>query len=125
MDKEKMLIKSRLFRDHCYEAPCHKGSKVFIKDLRIFEGVDPRNIVIVDNCLFSYGFQLNNGMPILPYYNDKYDTELVELEKFLLSLVTSYDIRPRIEEHFLLRLFEKNYHNQLELIKKLFSAICK
>jgi len=120
LDKEHLYIKERLFREHCYSTK----ENIFIKDLRIFKGVNLKDITIVDNSVYSYGFQLTNGVPILPYYNDKFDTELIELEKYLLSLVTSFDIRPRIEDSFCIEVFRQHYDNQLELIKQLFKAVC-
>lgn len=116
IDKDNIYIKERLFRDQCH---CTKD-QVFIKDLRIFQGKNIKDIAIVDNSLHSYAFQLRNGIPILPYYKDKFDTELIGLEKYLISLVTSYDIRPLIEEAFLVKDFKKYHSNQLELIKNLF-----
>lgn len=37
--------------------------------------------------------QLNNGVPILNFYNDKNDTELLELKEYLLLANKSKDIR--------------------------------
>jgi CTD small phosphatase-like protein 2 len=34
-------------------------------------------MVIVDNAAYSFGYQIANGIPIIPYYQDKNDTELV------------------------------------------------
>ena len=37
------------------------------------------DIVIVDNAVYSFGFQLENGIPIIPFYEDKEDEELLHL----------------------------------------------
>ena len=37
------------------------------------------DIVIVDNAVYSFGFQLENGIPIIPFYDDKEDEELLHL----------------------------------------------
>lgn len=81
--------------------------------------------MIVDNSIHSYSFNMRNGVPILPYFDDKFDTELYELEKYLVSLVTSYDLRPLIEDQFLIKIFEKYYSNQLELIKQIYKGACE
>jgi TFIIF-interacting CTD phosphatase-like protein len=39
-------------------------------------------MVLVDNAPYSYIFQLENGIPILPYYTGE-DSELIHLEKYL------------------------------------------
>ena len=57
-----------------------------MKDLRIIRNRKLENIIIVDNSLYCFGFQLANGIPILPYYDDPEDEELLELELFLMKL---------------------------------------
>jgi CTD small phosphatase-like protein 2 len=36
--------------------------------------------VLVDNAAYSYAFQLDNGIPIFPYYHGQIDFELKALE---------------------------------------------
>jgi len=52
---------------------------VYIKDLRIFGERELKDIVIVDNSAYSFGFNVNNGVPILSYYEGEDDRELMEL----------------------------------------------
>ena len=52
---------------------------MYIKDLRIFSNRDMGRMVLVDNAAHSYYFQLSNGIPIVPYYSNKKDTELRSL----------------------------------------------
>lgn len=44
---------------------------VYIKDLRIIKNRNLKDMVIIDNAVYSFGFQLDNGIPILPFYDDK------------------------------------------------------
>lgn len=44
---------------------------VYIKDLRIIKNRNLKDVVIIDNAVYSFGFQLDNGIPILPFYDDK------------------------------------------------------
>lgn len=37
------------------------------------------DMVIVDNAVYSFGFQLDNGVPIIPFYDNKEDEELKHL----------------------------------------------
>lgn len=81
LDPENQFITYRMFRDSCIETE----ERIFIKDLRIFGNRDFDDMVIVDNACYSYSFQLDNGIPIVPYFCGKSDTELVELAAFLTS----------------------------------------
>ena len=62
----------------------------------MFEGIDLKDVVIVDNAVYSFGFQLMNGVPILPYYEDPNDTELFHLIDFMRMLKDSPDMRDNI-----------------------------
>lgn len=46
---------------------------VFIKDLRIIEGYELSDIVIVDNSLLSFALQPDNGIPISSYFFNPQD----------------------------------------------------
>jgi len=52
LDPNKEFISLRLYREHCTETP----DGVFIKDLRIFKGVEIKDILIVDNAAYSFGY---------------------------------------------------------------------
>ncbi len=76
LDPKREIFSMRLYRDSCIKS----RDGVYVKDLRIFE--DSRNledILIVDNAVYSFGYQLENGVPIIPFYDDKEDEELLHL----------------------------------------------
>ena len=50
---------------------------------------DLKDIVIVDNSVLSFAYHLNNGIPIVPYYDSKEDSELIILSKYLLFIADS------------------------------------
>jgi CTD small phosphatase-like protein 2 len=55
----------RLYRDSCIKSV----DGVYVKDLRIFDKCRRmEDIVIVDNAVYSFGYQLENGIPIIPFY---------------------------------------------------------
>nr|VVW89458.1 unnamed protein product [Nymphaea colorata] len=54
-----------------------------------------KDVLLVDNAAYSYAFQLDNGIPILPYFKGKHDYELRALENYLHLLLGSDDIRER------------------------------
>ena len=63
----------RLYRQHCIKT----NEGVYIKDLRVVRNRKLKDIILVDNAVYSFGFQLTNGVPILPFYENKSDRELV------------------------------------------------
>lgn len=53
-------------------------------------------MVLVDNAVYSFGFQLNNGIPISPYYSSVInvgDEELIHLAYYFSCIVHSQDVR--------------------------------
>ena len=89
IDPEGTLINFRLYREHCFQT----DEGIFIKDLRVIRNRDLKDLILVDNSVFSFGFQLDNGIPIIPYFNDPGDQELVYLTQYVLSLSDSADVR--------------------------------
>lgn len=63
IDPGREIIRHRLYRKNCIEI--HEN--IYAKDLRIINR-DLSSMVLVDNAPYSYIFQLENGIPILPYY---------------------------------------------------------
>lgn len=56
---------------------------IYVKDLRIFKNVELKDMLLVDNAVYSFGEQLDNGIPIKNFYEDTKDTEFLYLMKFL------------------------------------------
>lgn len=65
----------------------------FIKDLRIVSNRDLKNILIVDNLAHSFGFQIENGVPILEWYDSEKDQELLYLKEYLKEAALQDDVR--------------------------------
>ena len=59
IDPEKKIFKKRLYRQDCI-----KVDNFFIKDLDIILDWDREHMVIVDNSILSFAFDLDNGVPI-------------------------------------------------------------
>lgn len=76
-----------------------------IKDLRILDR-DLSELVLIDNAAYSYIHQLDNGIPIIPYYRGDKDYELKALERYLEGMVFAKDVRIRNRNTF--KLFEYN-----------------
>ena len=107
LDPENKYIHHRLFRDSCYTT--QEG--MHVKDLRIINR-DLENVVLVDNAAYSYINQLDNGIPIIPYYRGKTDFELKALESYIQSLIFVKDVRTVNKKTFKLHEY-KTYFNDL------------
>jgi CTD small phosphatase-like protein 2 len=59
--------------------------------------------VIVDNLVHSFGLQIDNGIPILDFTNNKDDRELLGVEKILLELRNVDDVRDFLRNRIALR----------------------
>ena len=96
LDPEKQYISHRLFRENCVLT--QQG--VYVKDLRIFANRSLKDSVIIDNAAYSFAFQVENGIPIVPFYNDKSDNELRAMVPYLKSLAKASDVR-EFNKHYL------------------------
>lgn len=82
LDPKRKFIKLVLSREDCHEI----RQNVYVKDLRIIKNKSPDRIFLVDNCAYSYGYQIDNGIPIVSYHEGKDDMELRYLEQYLHML---------------------------------------
>lgn len=114
LDPDNKYITYRLFRNHCVKT----DDGIFVKDLRIFANRDLKNLIIVDNALYSYGLNLENGIPILPFYRNKKDFELRELVEFLLAVKDFEDLRIVVKDFFMIELYKK-YNGNVEVLKQM------
>lgn len=96
IDPQKKLIQHRVYRDNCIKTT----DNVYIKDLRIFKNRDLKDMIIVDNAVYSFGAQLANGIPITPFKDDREDREFQYLMNYLLSLKDYEDMRELNREAF-------------------------
>lgn len=80
LDPNKAVISGILNRSNCMETK----NGFYIKDLRIIKDSNLRSTVLVDNLSHSFGFQPDNGIPIIEWHNDKADSELKHLSNYLI-----------------------------------------
>jgi Dullard-like phosphatase family protein len=105
IDPKKQLFAARFYRDSWLTSP----DDSFIKDLRIFEDQwNLKDIILVDNSTMSFARQFDNGFPILPFYNDANDTEMVYLYYFLKRIHKDYDLRTSLRSTFWLNKLKKS-----------------
>ena len=92
LDPDKELIQYRLYRHNCVRVKM-ESDFIYVKDMRIFKNVDMKDMTIIDNSVLSFAFQLENGIPILPFYNNKEDNELTFLTHYLIHMAKCNDLR--------------------------------
>ena len=74
-----------------------------VKDLRIFATRNIKDMIIVDNAVYSFASQLDNGIPIIPFIDNKSDTRLKILAHYLGHLAECEDVRVLNRRTFELR----------------------
>jgi len=84
----------------------------YVKDLRIFEGLSLHEVVLIDNSVYSFAHQIENGVPIIPFYHDKNDEELLHLIKYMEGVAASQDVREYNREAFGLRRLAEEVANE-------------
>ena len=106
LDPKKEIFDLRLYRNNC--TIINFENKIYyIKDLRIFKDVSLKDMVIIDNSVLSFAFHLENGIPILPYYNGEEEIEMQNLCKLLLKLAEYDDIKTQLNEWIELKSYGK------------------
>lgn len=90
-----------MFKKRMYRQDCIQIQDFFVKDLDVFIDREKENIVIVDNSIMSFAFDLDNGVPIQSFWgNEEDDKELLFLISFLEEAFYTQDVRPSIKEAF-------------------------
>lgn len=104
LDPQNDLIHHRLYRENCLLI-----ENAYIKDLRIFSNRRIQDLVIVDNSAYSFGYHLDNGIPIVSWHDDPCDKELFNLIHYLKMLAKCEDVRVLNRQYFKLRTFYEDY----------------
>ena len=76
---------------------------MYVKDLSIIEDRDLRELIIVDNSIISFAFNLSNGVPIKAFVGEGNDEELLYMVTFLEEIYAFTDVRAHIEKTFKLK----------------------
>ena len=89
LDPEGKYFNGLLTRNHCMMTK----NGFFIKDLRMIDNRNLKDVVLLDNYVHSFAFNLENGIPILEWRGEKDDDELMHMAKYLKEIVKEPDLR--------------------------------
>lgn len=96
IDPDHKIFFRRLYRHDCIQV-----EGFYVKDLDIILDRDKKNMIIVDNSIVSFAFDLDNGVPINSFMGtEKDDKELLFLYSFLEEAAGQPDVRKNIQEAF-------------------------
>lgn len=101
LDPQGQYIHHRLFRESCVQT--EEG--IYVKDLRVLANRNLDDVVLVDNAAYSFAYQIDNGIPIAPYYDNPDDDELKHLVPYLKFLNNVRDMREINRETFKLNMY--------------------
>lgn len=87
--------------DHClFQNSCINVNGFWVKDLRIFMNRKMKDLIIVDNFMPSYLFQLENGIPISTWTGEFHDKKLIHIIEMLEILKDVPDVREVIRKTY-------------------------
>lgn len=100
LDPKRDIIKKIFARKDCLRTK----NGYFIKDLNMFSNIDLKDVIIVDDTVHSFARNINNGIPILKWLDDKQDQELKYLSQYLIELSSELDVRESLKKRFMLEM---------------------
>ncbi len=95
IDPERVLIKEIFDRSHCI---IYKN--LFLKFIDIFN-IPAKECIIIDNSIFSFAYNLSNGILVTSFYNEKEDQDMVSVIELLETyLIKCHDVREVLDSIF-------------------------
>ena len=89
----------------------------FVKDLDVFIDREKENMIIVDNSIISFAFDIDNGVPIQSFMGtEEEDKELLYLMSFLEEAYYQSDVRTSVRDSFKLSYLKSTLANAKELL---------
>lgn len=104
IDKKNNLFMLKFFRQDCVILP----NNLVLKNLEFLQNLNLKNLCIVDNSPDHFFKNLSNCVPIVPFFGDLKDMELIYLDHFLKEIVKAKDYRKICLESFFLKVFLKD-----------------
>jgi len=98
-------MKKGIFKFGLFRPDCNIVNDLHIKDLRALSDVSAKDVIIIDNLIYSFAFDLENGIPIRPYIKEEEDYELEFIADALEKIDPRSDVRESLEQTFGLKQF--------------------
>ena len=99
LDKDNKYFQYRLYRNHCVQCEVDE-IKFYVKDLdTLNKYYNLKDVVLIDNSVLSFAYHLNNGIPIVPFTEQKDDTQLLMLAYYLVSIASFDDLTLENKKH--------------------------
>jgi Dullard-like phosphatase family protein len=100
LDPEKSIFQNVWYRESCTQTSAG-NHWVFAKDLETLKHeYDPNRTVLVDNNVFSFIPQLQNGILVPAFHDDPKDDALPQVLKLVKELRTERDVKPVLHDLF-------------------------
>ncbi|CAD8065791.1 unnamed protein product [Paramecium primaurelia] len=106
LDPNNNIFAHRLYRESCILT----SGGILVKDLRILNR-NLERVALIDNSAFNFSQQIDNGIPIIPFFDNKSDDELKKLYKYLSGMKEWYDVREYNRKHLQLYRYTQNIQN--------------
>ncbi len=95
-DPGRQYVSHLLCREQCFDSAGY-----LVKDLRIISDRKMEDMIIVDNSIVCFAFNLDNGVPISPYLGDnEMDEELIFMTSYLEDVYHYKDVREANRKNF-------------------------
>lgn len=101
IDPERRFFHYVIPRKHCI-----KFGDFYLKPLQVLNR-DPKRTVIVDNSAICFCKDLASGVPIVSFFDNKQDLELLMLLGYLEQLERAADVREFNKKHFKLHKYAR------------------
>ena len=62
------------------------NNKVIIKDISFLRNINLKNVILIDNNLYAFWKDIDKKIPIIPFYGDVMDKELLKLTNLLSNM---------------------------------------
>ncbi|CAD8155962.1 unnamed protein product [Paramecium pentaurelia] len=106
LDPNNNIFAHRLYRESCILT----SGGILVKDLRILNR-NLERVALIDNSAFNFSQQIDNGIPIIPFFDNKSDDELKHLYKYLSGMKEWHDVREYNRKHLQLYRYTQNIQN--------------
>lgn len=95
IDPSRTLFAGRMYRQHCTQVD---GS--YVKDFTVVKNRRKQDMMLVDNLIYSFAGDIDRGIHIRNFYDDKTDSELEHLADILENMKPFMDLSEFLERNF-------------------------